>query len=135
MLISALQEVACRTDIDKTSAVINALVRHLSFKWRTNFARQVATKFNCFFLMTFMEEFSEFLRVELQKVYDGSSSLLGVDGECISSLFDIGEMKDKLEVQERELERELEQLLLLKRKRERSSTCPRTSMASSDTLL
>ncbi|GMH81326.1 hypothetical protein TL16_g08895 [Triparma laevis f. inornata] len=113
-LVGGLMNRASRTDVDKTSAVINALVGHLSFKWRSNFARQVATKFNCFFLLSFMDEFNEYLRLELNKVYSNTSSLSS-SGNTVGSLFDLREMSTKLEDAERELERELDKLMFKKK--------------------
>ena len=114
LLINALSNVPRLTDTDKTSAVINALVSHLSYKWRSNFARQVATKFNCFFLLSFMEEFNEYLRLELDKVYSGTSTLITA-GNSVGSLFDLREMSSKLEEAERELERELDKAMFKKK--------------------
>jgi len=118
LLVNALQEVSLRTDTDKTSAVINCLVSHLSNKWRMNFAKSVAQKFNCFFLMTFHEEFNEYLRVELSKVYDGTTNLV-IEDSVLSSLFDVSDMRRKLFLVERELEDDKERAILLKKKLER----------------
>ena len=132
-LLAALEEVASRTDIDKTSAVINELVRHLSLRWRNNFARQVAVKFNCFFLLTFMEDFSQFLRKELLNVQNNESDLLGKDGNFAGSLFDVDEMKQNLLRAEREMEAELENLIAAKRKMEREIELDDNFSSSSST--
>jgi len=93
--ITALRQVMFRSDSDKTSLVINALVEHLSGRWRDNFSRMVACKFNTFFLLSFMEDFEAYLRVE----GDGG---VGED--------DIENIKTKLVMLESDLEEEIEAL-------------------------
>ena len=93
--ITALRQVMLRSDSNKTSLVINALVEHLSGRWRDNFSRMVACKFNKFFLLSFMEDFEAYLRVE----GDGG---VGED--------DIENIKTKLVMLESDLEEEIEAL-------------------------
>lgn len=66
--------------------MVSALVQHIIRSWREHFARSVAMKFNCFFLMPFIDEFPFYLRQELDRVYEGD----------MANLFDISELKAAL---------------------------------------
>jgi hypothetical protein len=66
--------------------VVSALLQHIIRSWREHFARSVAMKFNCFFLMPFIDEFPFYLRQELDRVYEGD----------MANLFDISELKSAL---------------------------------------
>lgn len=66
--------------------MVSALVQHIIRSWREHFARSVAMKFNCFFLMPFIDEFPFYLRQELDRVYEGD----------MAHLFDISELKAAL---------------------------------------
>lgn len=70
----------------RTNAVVSALVQHIIRSWREHSARSVAMKFNCFFLMPFIDEFPFYLRQELDRVYEGD----------MANLFDISELKAAL---------------------------------------
>jgi hypothetical protein len=72
--------------LSRTTAVVSALVKHIIRSWREHFARAVAMKFNCFFLMPFVDEFPFYLRQELDRVYEGD----------MGHLFDISELKQAL---------------------------------------
>lgn len=67
--------------------MVSALVSHIIRSWREHFARSVAMKFNCFFLMPFVDEFPFYLRNELDRVYEGDN---------MNHLFDISEVKASL---------------------------------------
>ncbi|GMI24227.1 hypothetical protein TeGR_g2865 [Tetraparma gracilis] len=90
--IAALRKATSEPSEDRTRAVIGALVSHLSGRWRGNFARMAATKFNGFFLLALMEDFEAYLRVEM-------------DGE---ELFDVEEVRHKLQIQEADLREEVD---------------------------
>ena len=86
-------------DANRTSTVIAALVQYIVKSWQDHFAKTVAMKFNCFFLLPFLDEFPQFLRDELDKVYEASAALdagsrSGRPG--ISSLFDVSEARAAL---------------------------------------
>jgi len=87
MSLARLMEDAAlsRTNSDKTGAIVSALVRHIMTSWRENFSKNVAMKFNCFFLMPFVDSFPFYLRSELEKVYSE-------EGE----LFDLKEAREEL---------------------------------------
>ncbi|KAG5184668.1 hypothetical protein JKP88DRAFT_348446 [Tribonema minus] len=94
-LMQLMEEAACtRSNAERTGAVVAALVRHVMASWREHFARSVAMKFNCFFLMPFVDTFPFYLRAELDKVYGG-------DG--VTDLFDIAEARAALARRREEL--------------------------------
>ncbi|CAM9746455.1 unnamed protein product [Ascophyllum nodosum] len=78
-----MEEASCSRDAARTSAVVSSLVEHIMLGWREHFARAVAMKFNCFFLMPFVDDFPSYLRQELDKVYEGD-------------MFDIAEAREVL---------------------------------------
>ncbi len=85
-LLQLMEEASSSRDAKRTHAVIAALVRHIMASWRTHFARTVAMKFNCFFMMPFSDRFPSYLRQELDKVYQGD----------VGELFDIAEARAAL---------------------------------------
>lgn len=85
-LLQLMEEAACVRNSNRTNAVVSALVQHIIRSWREHFARSVAMKFNCFFLMPFIDEFPFYLRQELDRVYEGD----------MANLFDISELKSAL---------------------------------------
>jgi len=95
-LLHLMEEVTCMRDTNRTCAVVSALVRHIVTAWRTSFAQNVAMKFNCFFLLPFLDEFPFILRTELDKLYDGD----------MSHLFDMREARAELERRVRDIELE-----------------------------
>ncbi len=72
-----MEEAACSRNAGRTNMLVGGLVQHIVSQWRETFARSVTTKFNCFFLLPFVEEFHKYLRRELQKVYAGEGEALG----------------------------------------------------------
>ena len=95
-LLHLMEEVTCMRDTNRTCAVVSALVRHIVTAWRTSFAQNVAMKFNCFFLLPFLDEFPFILRTELDSLYDGD----------MSHLFDMSEARAELERRVRDIELE-----------------------------
>lgn len=81
-LLQLIEEAACSRDANRTNMVVGGLVQHIVAQWRETFAKSVTTKFNCYFLLPFVNEFHRFLRQELQKVYEG-------EGENICEVFDL----------------------------------------------
>ena len=81
-LLQLIEEAACSRDANRTNMVVGGLVQHIVAQWRETFAKTVTTKFNCYFLLPFVDEFHRFLRQELQKVYEG-------EGEDICEVFDL----------------------------------------------
>ncbi|CAN0474164.1 unnamed protein product, partial [Ectocarpus sp. 12 AP-2014] len=81
-----MEEASSSRDAERTSAVVSALVQHIMLSWREHFARAVAMKFNCFFLMPFVDDFPSYLRRELEKIYEGD----------VGDIFDIAEARGAL---------------------------------------
>ncbi|CAN0005372.1 unnamed protein product, partial [Hapterophycus canaliculatus] len=81
-----MEEASSSRDAARTSAVVSALVQHIMLSWREHFARAVAMKFNCFFLMPFVDDFPFYLRQELEKIYEGD----------VGDIFDIAEARGAL---------------------------------------
>jgi hypothetical protein len=81
-LLQLIEEAACSRDANRTNMVVGGLVQHIVSQWRETFAKSVTTKFNCYFLLPFVDEFHRYLRQELQKVYEG-------EGDNICEVFDL----------------------------------------------
>ena len=73
-LLQLMEEAACARDANRTNLVVSGLVQHIVSQWRESFGKTVCTKFNCFYLLPFVEEFQRHLRSELQRVYEGDMS-------------------------------------------------------------
>lgn len=95
-LLNLMEQVACMKDSNRTFAVVSALVQHIVRAWRMSFAQNVAMKFNCFFLLPFLDQFPFYLRNQLDRVYDGD----------LSHLFDIREARADLQLRLDELQNE-----------------------------
>merc|ERR1712037_936721 len=66
----------------RTNMVVGRLVQHIVAQWRESFSRNIAMKYNCYFLLPFINEFHRYLRQEMQKVYEGK-------GDNLCDVFDI----------------------------------------------
>ena len=86
-VMNLMEQVACMRDGDRTNRVVSALVQHIVRAWRMSFAQNVAMKFNCFFLLPFLEEFPFYLRQNLDKLYAGE----------LNHMFDLSDAKAALE--------------------------------------
>ena len=95
-LLQLMEEAACSRDANRTNMVVGGLVQHIVSQWRETFCTSVTTKFNCYFLMPFVENFHSYLRSELQKVYDG-------EGDNLNSVFDLTSARKTLLKQREEL--------------------------------
>ena len=105
-------------DANRTSTVISALVQFIVKSWQEHFAKTVAMKFNCFFLLPFIDDFPQYLRNELDKIYDtGAGSVSGSGGSGGHSghptsgfnlLFDVGEARSALLAKRLEIAAECE---------------------------
>ena len=95
-LLQLLEEAACSSDANRTNLVVGGLVQHIVAQWRETLGRSVTTKFNCFFLLPFVDEFHRYLRKELQKVYDG-------EGDYLVEAFDLTTARRALQAQRQEL--------------------------------
>lgn len=98
-LLQLMEEAACSRDSNRTNMVISGLVQHIVAQWRASFCRTVTMKFNCYFMLPFVDEFHRYLRQELQKVYDGEEA---------SDVFDLTSARRSLQQQREELKKECE---------------------------
>jgi hypothetical protein len=73
-------------------------VQYIITSWRNHFAKTVAMKFNCFFLMPFLDDFPSYLRDELDSMYESG----------VGELFDISEARVALQNKKVELVAECE---------------------------
>ena len=60
-LLQLTEEMLSGRNANRTRTVITALVQYIIRSWRSHFARTVAMKFNCFFLMPFLDDFPAYL--------------------------------------------------------------------------
>ncbi len=97
-LLQLTEEMLAGRNANRTNTVVTALVQYIIRSWREHFARTVAMKFNCFFMMPFMDDFPVFLRDEMEKMYS----------ENYGDLFDISEARANLQTQKSELLAECE---------------------------
>jgi len=91
-LLQLMEEAACSRDADRTNMVVGGLVQYIITQWRETFSRSVTTKYNCYFLLPFVDEFHRYLRRELQKLYDG-------DGDNFCDIFDLSAARKVLQNQ------------------------------------
>lgn len=88
---------------NRTNTVVAALVHYIVRSWRDHYARAVAMKFNCFFLLPFIDEFPAYFRNELDKLYSSEENVAGA-----GDLFDIRESRRELQKARTELLAECE---------------------------
>jgi hypothetical protein len=112
-LLQLMEEAACSRDSNRTNMVISGLVQHIVAQWRASFCRTVTMKFNCYFMLPFVDEFHRYLRNELQKVYNGEES---------SDVFDLTSARRSLQQQRQALQKECE---ANKQLQEKFSVCQR----------
>jgi hypothetical protein len=99
-LLQLMEEAACSRNNGRTDMLIGGLVQHIVTGWRETFTRSVTTKFNCYFLLPFVDDFHKYLRRELQSVYDGRSEALG-------DVFDLTAARRSLHKKRAELQKEI----------------------------
>ncbi|KAI2494507.1 hypothetical protein MHU86_20003 [Fragilaria crotonensis] len=95
-LLQLMEEAICTRDANRTNMVVGSLVQHIVAQWRESFGRQVTTKFNCYFMLPFVDDFHKFMRYELQKVYEG-------EGDNLCEVFDLAAARRALQVHRQEL--------------------------------
>lgn len=98
-LLQLTEEMLAGRNANRTSTVVAALVQYIIRSWREHFARTVSMKFNCFFLMPFMDDFPVYLRNELDQIYDSGNAM---------EMFDIAEARSVLQNKRNELLAEAE---------------------------
>lgn len=97
-LMQLMEEMLAGRQGGRTTTVVITLVQYIITSWRNHFAKTVAMKFNCFFLMPFLDDFPSYLRDELDNMYD----------EGVGELFDITEARLALQNKKSELVAECE---------------------------
>lgn len=109
-LLQLTEEMLAGRDANRTSTVISALVQFIVKSWQDHFARTVAMKFNCFFLLPFIDEFPQYLRDELDKIYDSNNVHDSSNNKipAFNALFDVAEAKTALLNRRNELAAELD---------------------------
>lgn len=108
-LLQLMEEAACSRNAGRTNLLVGGLVQHIVSQWRESFCRGVTTKFNCYFLLPFVEEFHKYLRRELQKVYEG-------EGEALGDVFDLTAARRSLQQRRQDLLNECEANMRLQEK-------------------
>jgi hypothetical protein len=87
-LMQLTEEMLSGRDAGRTNSVVSALVQYVIRSWRDHFARTVSMKFNCFYLMPFLDDFPEYLRQEVDAMHESGD---------IGELFDIYEARQALQ--------------------------------------
>jgi hypothetical protein len=95
-LMQLMEEAVMSRDANRTNLVVGGLVQHIVSHWRIQFCQSVTTKFNCYFMLPFVEEFHRYIRRELQKVYEG-------DADGLADVFDLTSARQSLEMLRDEL--------------------------------
>lgn len=70
-LIQLMEEAMMSRDASRTNLVVGGLVQHIVSTWREQFCKSVTTKFNCYFMLPFLDDFHKFIRKELQNIGEG----------------------------------------------------------------
>lgn len=94
-LLQLMEEAVCSRDANRTNLVVGGLVQHIVSQWREQFGRTVTMKFNCYFMLPFVDDFHKFMRKELQKVYEGEGDL--------NDVFNLNSARKALEQSRQEL--------------------------------
>lgn len=121
-LLMLMEEAVMTRDARKTTMLVGGLVQHIVANWQLHFCRSVTSKFNCYFMLPFVDEFHRFMRRELQKVYEG-------DNESLSDVFDLTAARRALQKQREEL---INECLANKQLQEKFRTCTRMMKSRSD---
>ena len=98
-LVQLMEEALCTRDSNRTNLVVGGLVQHIVQQWREAFCKSAITKFNCYFMLPFVDDFHRYLRGELHKVSEG-------DGSELSEIFDLTAARRALQKQVDELKHE-----------------------------
>ena len=89
-LIQLVEETIVTRDTNRTNGVVTSLVQHIVANWREQFCKAVTTKYNCYYMLPFVDQFHRFIRTELQRVYDG-------EGHDLTDVFDLVAVRRNLE--------------------------------------
>jgi len=89
-----------------TEDMVSSLVACVFGGIREHLTQTIELKFNCFFLMPFVDEFPSALRMDIESAYD----------EHLEDVFDVASVKKQLLAQEARLESEVESVQNLRSK-------------------
>ncbi|KAL7538326.1 hypothetical protein ACHAXR_008472 [Thalassiosira sp. AJA248-18] len=98
-LVQLMEEALCTRDSNRTNLVVGGLVQHIVQQWREAFCKSAITKFNCYFMLPFVDDFHRYLRGELHKISEG-------EGSELSEIFDLSSARRALQKQVDELKSE-----------------------------
>ena len=60
-LLQLMEEMLAGRNANRTTTVVTAIVQYIIKSWTEHFGRTVSMKFNCFFLMPFLDDFPVYL--------------------------------------------------------------------------
>jgi hypothetical protein len=98
-LVQLMEEALCTRDSNRTNLVVGGLVQHIVQQWREAFCKSAITKFNCYFMLPFVDDFHRYLRAELHKVSEG-------EGSELSEIFDLAAARKALQQRVNDLRNE-----------------------------
>lgn len=114
-LVQLIEEAAMTRQANRTNIVVAGLVQHIVSHWREQFCRTVTTKFNCYFMLPFVDDFHRYMRKELQKIYTG-------EGDSLTDVFDLTAARRALELHRDEL---ISECMANKQLQDKFSVCAR----------
>ena len=96
-LLQLIEEAICSRNANRTNLVVGSLVQHIVAGWREAFGRTVTMKFNCYFMLPFVDDFHKFMRNEFQEFYESEDD----------SVFDLASARRSLQRHKQDLDKEL----------------------------
>jgi hypothetical protein len=90
-LIQIIEEAFLSRDASRTNLVVGGLVQHIVASWREQFCKTVIMKFNCYFMLPFVDELHRYMRQEIQDIYGAGDNPAGPD------VFDLSTARRALE--------------------------------------
>lgn len=112
-LVQLVEEAMLSRDSNRTNVVVGGLVQYIVSNWQNSFCKMVTTKYNCYFMLPYVDQFHRFMRKELQKIYDGT-------GDGFTEIFDMSAARRSLEVYREEL---MNECMLNKKLQEKFLVC------------
>eukprot|EP00547_Thalassionema_nitzschioides_P014368 CAMPEP_0194240488 /NCGR_PEP_ID=MMETSP0158-20130606/6641_1 /TAXON_ID=33649 /ORGANISM="Thalassionema nitzschioides, Strain L26-B" /LENGTH=260 /DNA_ID=CAMNT_0038975189 /DNA_START=83 /DNA_END=862 /DNA_ORIENTATION=- len=98
-LLQVMEEAISSRNTNRTNMVVGSLVQHIVAQWRASFGKQVTTKFNCYFMLPFVDDFHKYMRQSLANALNG-------DGH--DSVFDLQDARRALQQRRKELSRDID---------------------------
>jgi len=113
-LLQVMEEAISSRNTNRTNMVVGSLVQHIVTQWRESFGRQVATKFNCYFMLPFVDDFHKYMRQSVQKALNNENGESRRGGEA--NVFDLQDARRELQAHRRSLTQACEANLKLQDK-------------------